>query len=67
MNCFKKTATDLAEDYGVPKNLVEGRLFKKGEHMIYFDLLVLTEKTNKFFKISVVFATLPPTLQPTHK
>ena len=35
MNCFKKTATDLAEDYGVPKNLVEGRLFKKGEHMIF--------------------------------
>lgn len=24
MNCFKKTATDLAEDYGVPKQLVEG-------------------------------------------
>ena len=24
MNCFKKTATDLAEDYGGPKQLVEG-------------------------------------------
>ena len=46
MNCFKKTATDLAEDYGVPKQLVEGKI---KEHIIWFiNVLVRSEKTLKF-------------------
>ena len=43
MNCFKKTATDLAEDYGVPKQLVEGdekdtSILLKSESLTYLDI-----------------------------
>ena len=52
MNCFKKTATDLAEDYGVPKQLVEGD--NKDTSILLRPNLFFTNCTLTLFILQVV-------------